>query len=162
MINSTKPVIKLSGIKKLIGQRIKTTFLDYNPEELWKNFMAGRRTITNNLNNDLVSLAVYSPDFFSAFNPANEFEKWATVEVKDFSEVPSKMETFILPSGLYAMFPYKGLHTDNSIYQYIFRTWLPGSDYTLDNRPHFEILGSKYKNNDPESEEEIWIPIKPE
>jgi AraC family transcriptional regulator len=32
--------------------------------------------------------------------------------------------------------------------------------YFLDDRPHFEILGDKYKNGDPDSEEEIWIPIK--
>jgi predicted transcriptional regulator YdeE len=30
----------------------------------------------------------------------------------------------------------------------------------IDNRPHFEVLGDKYKNNDPSSEEEIWIPIR--
>lgn len=48
-----------------------------------------------------------------------------------------------------------------SIFQYIFGTWLPASGYYLDNRPHFEILGHKYKNNDPDSEEEIWIPVKP-
>jgi AraC family transcriptional regulator len=45
-------------------------------------------------------------------------------------------------------------------FQYIFGTWLPNSEYVLDNRPHFEILGEKYKNDDPTSEEEIWIPIK--
>jgi len=37
---------------------------------------------------------------------------------------------------------------------------LPNSDYELDNRPHFEILGKKYKNNSADSEEEIWIPVK--
>ena len=26
--------------------------------------------------------------------------------------------------------------------------------------PHFEILGAQYKNNEPDSEEEIWIPIQ--
>ena len=78
-----------------------------------------------------------------------------------FDNVPSEMETFVLPAGLYAVFHYKGLSTDNSIFQYIFGTWLPGSDYVLDDRPHFEILGDKYKNNDPASEEDIWIPIKP-
>jgi AraC family transcriptional regulator len=31
----------------------------------------------------------------------------------------------------------------------------------LDQRPHVEVMGEKYKNNDPDSEEEIWIPIKP-
>jgi len=70
------------------------------------------------------------------------------------------METFVLPGGLYAVFDYKGLSTDNSIFQYIFENWLPNSDYILDNRAHFEVLGDKYKNNDPTSEEEIWIPIK--
>lgn len=39
---------------------------------------------------------------------------------------------------------------------YIFATWLPSSAYVLDNRPHFEVLGAKYKSNDPGSEEEIW------
>lgn len=29
--------------------------------------------------------------------------------------------------------------------------WLPNSDYLLDDRPHFELLGDKYKNNDPNS-----------
>jgi AraC family transcriptional regulator len=27
-------------------------------------------------------------------------------------------------------------------------------------RSHFEIMGEKYKLNDPNSEEEVWIPIK--
>jgi len=70
------------------------------------------------------------------------------------------METLVLPGGLYAVFEYKGLSTDNSIFQYILGTWLLNSDYDLDDRPHFEVLGDKYKNNDPTSEEEIWIPIK--
>ena len=71
------------------------------------------------------------------------------------------METFTLPVGLYGVFDHKGLSNDNSIFQYIFGTWLPNSTYQLDNRPHFEILGEKYRNNDPASEEEIWVPIKP-
>jgi predicted transcriptional regulator YdeE len=29
-----------------------------------------------------------------------------------------------------------------------------------DDRPHFEVLGKNYKNNDPVSEEEIWIPVR--
>jgi AraC family transcriptional regulator len=106
-------------------------------------------------------MQVYRPNHFTDFKLTNEFEKWATVEVLNFDNVPTDMETFTLPGGLYAVFDYKGLSTDKSIFQYIFGTWLPGSDYDLDNRPHFEILGDKYKNNDPASEEEIWIPIKP-
>jgi len=65
-----------------------------------------------------------------------------------------------LPGGLYAVFDYKGSSNDPGIFQYIFGTWLPGSEYDIDDRPHFEVLGENYKTNDPNSEEEIWIPIR--
>ena len=136
------------------------SFADYKPSELWKRFMPRRREIINTLSNDLISMAVYRSDHFSDFKATNEFEKWATVEVPDFDNVPVEMETFTLPGGLYAVFDYKGLNTDHSIFEYIFTSWLPGSDYVLDDRPHFDVLGEKYKNNDPASEEEIWIPVK--
>lgn len=62
--------------------------------------------------------------------------------------------------GLYATFHYIGLNTDTKIFEYIYETSIPTSIYTLDSRPHFEILGEKYKKNDLNSEENIWIPIK--
>jgi AraC family transcriptional regulator len=66
-----------------------------------------------------------------------------------------------LKDGLYAVFLHKGAaSTGGKTFKYIFETWLPNSCYLLDNRPHFEILGAKYKNDDPGSEEEVWIPIK--
>ncbi len=155
-----KPTIKTIIEKKLVGKRLQMSFADFKIGELWRSFMPGRKEITNNLTNDLISLVIYKPDHFTAFKPTNEFERWATVEVSSFDNVPAEMETFVLPGGLYAVFDYTGLNTDHSIYQYILGTWLPNSDYVLDNRPHFEVLGEKYKNNDPTSEEEIWIPIK--
>ncbi|MGZ3847072.1 MAG: GyrI-like domain-containing protein, partial [Flavisolibacter sp.] len=75
-------------------------------------------------------------------------------------DVPEGMESFVLNGGLYAVFDYQGLNTDNRIFIYIFRDWLPNSEYELDDRPQFEVLGEKYKNNDPDSQEEIWIPVK--
>ncbi|QQS30542.1 MAG: GyrI-like domain-containing protein [Sphingobacteriales bacterium] len=154
------PRIETTNEKKLVGNRLTMSFVNHKAGELWKKFMPRRKDIKNNLSNDLISMAVYKPAHFTNFKPANEFERWATVEVSDFDHVPFGMETFVLPSGLYAVFDYKGLSTDHSIFQYILGTWLPGSGFELDDRPHFEVLGEKYKNNDPTSEEEIWIPIK--
>ncbi|GAA4834377.1 hypothetical protein GCM10023331_19530 [Algivirga pacifica] len=106
-------------------------------------------------------MTVYTPDHFINFHPANEFEKWAAVEVENFDQVPQGMETYTISEGRYAIFQYKGMSSDNRIFEYIYNEWLPESGYELDNlRPHFEVLGEKYKNNDPESEEEIWIPIR--
>ena len=156
-----KPRIETLREKKLVGQRLTMSLADNKTAELWKRFMPRRNEITGNLTNDLISMQVYKPTHFANFKPTNIFEKWATVEVANFENVPTDMETFELTGGLYAAFNYKGSSNDPGIFQYIFGTWLPNSNYTLDDRPHFEILGEKYKNNDPVSEEEIWIPIKP-
>ncbi len=155
-----QPEIKTLLPKKFIGKRITMSLANNKTAELWKSFMPRRHEIKNVVSTDLFSLQTYSPDYFKVFNPNNEFEKWALSEVSDNNEIPNDMEVFNLEGGLYAVFFYKGLNTDPSIFQYIFSEWLPKSEYTLDNRPHFEILGAKYKNNDPESEEEIWVPIQ--
>lgn len=129
--------------------------------ELWRSFMMNRKDVTNAVGYNLYSMQSFEPSYFEKFGPLNEFEKWAVVEVTDFIAIPEGMESKILPAGLYAVFHYKGSSANGSaIFQYIFGTWLPASPYTLDNRPHFEVLGEKYKNNAEDSEEEIWIPIK--
>jgi AraC family transcriptional regulator len=155
-----KPSIEILAEKKLIGSKCNMSFANYSIAELWKNFMPRRKEIKDAISSELISMAIYQPSHFSNFKPTNEFEKWATVEVANFDNIPDELETFILPGGLYAIFEYKGLSTDNSIYHFIFNSWLPTSGYALDNRPHIEILGEKYKNNDPSSEELICIPIK--
>ena len=155
-----KPIIKTIEEKKLVGKRLTMSLSGNRTAGLWKSFMPMRREILNAVSPDLYSINVYDAGYFENFSAQKTFEKWAAVEVPNFDDVPETMETYILSEGLYAVFHYKGLSTDTSIFQYIFNTWLPNSSYVLDNRPHFEVLGEKYKNNDPNSEEEIWIPVK--
>jgi AraC family transcriptional regulator len=153
--------IETLAAKKLIGKKLTMTYAENKTFDLWKSFMPHRKEITNNISADLFSMQVYDPSFnFLQFDLYQPFVKWAAVETSDYNFIPPEMETFNLESGLYAVFFFKGLSTDTQIFQYIFGTWIPDSAYVIDNRPHFEILGAKYKNNDPNSEEEIWIPIK--
>ncbi len=155
------PAIRILAEKKLIGKRIKMTLADNKTAELWKSFMPRRKEIRNNLTAELFSMQLYDQSLdFKNFNPDTVIEKWAAMEVADFSAVPDEMETYTLAGGLYAVFIHKGSNTDHRTFQYIFETWLPASDYLLDHRAHFEILGEKYKNDDPNSEEELWIPIR--
>ena len=156
-----KPRIETISPKKLIGKRLTMSLANNKTSELWQSFMPKKNDIANKLNNEVISMQVYSATHFSDFKPTNEFEKWATVEVANFENLLSEMEVFTLSGGLYAVFDYIGSSSDSSIFQYIYGSWLPNSEYDLDDRPHFEVLGEKYKNNDPTSEEEIWIPIKP-
>nr|WP_299073624.1 GyrI-like domain-containing protein [uncultured Allomuricauda sp.] len=154
------PRTEILESKKLIGSRLKMSLTNNKTVQLWGSFAPKIKGIKNRLTTDKISMQIYDSSYYVNFNLNNEFEKWATVEVSDFNDIPEGLEKFILNGGEYAVFDYKGLSNDSSIFQYIFKTWLPNSCYKLDNRPHFEILGKKYKNNDPASEEEIWIPIK--
>lgn len=130
--------------------------------ELWRDFMPRRNEIGNKKGGELYSVQVYRKGYFENFNPSVEFEKWAAVEVSDVQGIPGGMESFVIPDGLYAVFVYKGKASEASeFFRYIFATWLPGSDYTVDDRPHFEVLGERYRNDGPDSEEDVWIPVKP-
>lgn len=154
------PEIKHCGNKLLAGKRTTTSLSNNKTGELWRSFMPLRHQVKDAKGNDLYSLQLYPADYFLQFNPTASFEKWAMIEITSANGLPEGIETFSLTDGLYAVFHYKGSGMDTSIFQYIFTQWLPESDYVLDDRPHFEVLGEKYKNADPDSEEEIWIPIK--
>lgn len=156
------PRIETLSPKKLVGKRLTMTFSNNKTFELWRSFMPYLKEIRNCVSPDLYSLQIYPPSFYENFNPNTEFEKWAAIEVTDFADVPGNLLTYNLTGGLYAVFLYKGLPgAASETFQFILGTWLPESVYSLDNRPHFELLGEKYKNDDPNSEEEIWIPIRP-
>lgn len=144
--------------KKLLGNCLEMSLAENRTGELWRSFMPRLKEIETRVGNNLYSLQVFDDDYFKQFDPRHEFEKWALAEVKNFSVIPDEMEPFELPGGLYAVFQHKGMGTD--IFQFIFSEWLPKSGYILDNRPHFEILGEKYRQGSPDSEEEIWIPVK--
>ena len=156
------PTIQTIPAKTLIGKHITMSFADNKTFQLWNGFMPQRKFIANAVDSThMYSLQVYGKDFYTNFNPLREFEKWAALEVANFDNVPEGMSTFTIPAGQYAVFHYKGSNANgNDVFSYILGEWLPSSGYQLDDRPHFEVLGPKYKNGDPDSEEEIWIPIK--
>jgi AraC family transcriptional regulator len=156
------PEITVFPETKLIGKSKKMNLANNKTFELWNSFMINRKEIKNNVSSHLFSIQFYDHSIdFNDFNEHTLFVKWAAIEVSHFDIVPNDMETCIIPKGLYAVFTYKGSHdTFAETFNYIFKTWLPNSDYQLDQRPHFELLGEKYKNNDPNSEEQIWVPIR--
>jgi AraC family transcriptional regulator len=156
-----EPVILSSPEKKFIGKRISMSFTGNKTIALWRCFMPNRKEIQNTIGTELYSIEVYPPSFFDNFNPDTAFEKWAAVEVSDFQAVPHEMETLTSPEGLYAVFIHKGpAGTGPETYRYIFERWLPGSGYVVDQRPHFAVMGDRYRNDDADSEEEIWIPVR--
>ncbi|WP_296147848.1 GyrI-like domain-containing protein [uncultured Flavobacterium sp.] len=153
--------IEILSEKKLIGMNLKMSLVDNKTFLLWSSFRKRKAAIENAVGSDMYSMQVYDKGYYENFNPGNEFVKWAGVEVSGFENIPDGMESYILKGGKYVVFDYKGNPKNGGeAFKYIFQEWFPLSEYVLDDREHFEILGEKYKNDSDESEEEIWIPIK--
>jgi AraC family transcriptional regulator len=153
--------IKILTEKKLIGKHINMSFMENKTFQLWSSFMPERKEIKNAVDSNLYSLEVFPQGYFDNFDADRTFEKWAAVEVKNFDTIPSEMESLIIPTGIYAVFMHRGPATEGyKTYHTIFTEWLPNSEYTVDDRPHFAVMDERYKKDEPDSEEEIWIPIK--
>lgn len=157
------PEFRIFQGARLTGQRIRMSLAADQTFALWSGFMPQRNRIADPAGNELYSVRVYdhAAEYFSDFVPGRLFDKWAAVAVEAGSLIPEGMESLTIPSGLYAVFPYKGPSSAaGPTYRHIYMEWLPGSGYFLDERPHFEIMGEKYRHESPDSEEEIWIPVK--
>jgi AraC family transcriptional regulator len=157
-----EPIIKSLEETRVVGKKSHMSLKHNTTVQLWREFMPLRRHITDPLDASFWSVEVYpGPDFFKSFDPAREFEKWAAVPVGPSAIIPEDLQVLLIPSGLYAVFSYKGKESEVSqMYGYIYGAWIPKSGYTLDHRPHFAVMGAKYKGEHPDSEEELWIPIK--
>ncbi|WMW77230.1 GyrI-like domain-containing protein [Flavobacterium sp. 20NA77.7] len=155
------PKIIEQPAKKLIGFYIEMSLVENKTQEIWKQLMPRLNEVQQVVSADLFSLQIYPEDYFSNFTPFTPFTKWAAVEVKNFDTIPEGFQKIEIPAGKYAVFLHKGT-TEMFVQtaQYIYGEWLPKSGYQLENRPHFEVLGDAYLGHEnPDSEEEVWIPI---
>lgn len=155
-----QPIFITSPARLLAGRHATVSIYNDLTNVLWQSFMAVRGQIPHIVGSDHYSVSVYPDDYFASFNPALEFEKWAGDEVSSAADLPDSFDLMQLPAGLYAVFLYEGLSSESApFFQYIFNEWLPKSGFKLAHPLHFEIMGENYSNDDPDSEESVWIPI---
>ena len=147
---------------RLVGSRLRMSFVDDRSSELWRGFRAMRPTIAGRIGTESYSVKVYDASYsFSRFDPAAEFDKWAAVAVGDDAGVPDGLELLVIPAGKYAEFLHVGpAMAAPRTFGYIFGEWLPASGFELDLRPHFEILPEGYDPFDESATERVLIPIR--
>ena len=149
--------------RRLIGKKIITTMAEDQTMNFWKCFKPLVKDIPLRKETGFFSVQKFEPAVpYNKFTPFTKFEKWAAVEVAENDEmIPIGLEPLLLNGGKYAVFIHKGDFSKfPQTLQYIFGQWMPTSGFTLDKRHHFEIMGTDYQPNDPNAEEEVWIPIK--
>jgi AraC family transcriptional regulator len=152
------PVIKDIPNLLLTGISMEMSLSNDQTPTLWGKFRRQQKQHFAADPDFFFSVTVYPSLYFENFNPTTLFTKHALVKPEYAGEMDLGWERFSLPGGLFAVFSHKG--PDSSIFQYIYTQWLPQSGYVLDNRPHFEKLPSGYIPGHPDSEEEIYIPIR--
>ncbi len=159
-----KPRIEHSSEFSLVGLRTVTSVASDNTRSLWMEFAPQIASILHQTGTHKYSVEQYDNlAFFDAFDPENTFEKWAAVAVEKSAEIPPGLERLIIPAGKYAVIHYKGKPSEaHFMFRQFYTGWLPHSEYQLDHRPHFAVMGDAYKGEHSDSEEEFWIPIQPE
>ena len=142
--------------KKIVGMKSSMRHNQYEfIVSLWQGFMPRKKEIRTTRTNALIAVQVYS-DFNDTEKP---FDIWAGVEVSNLDNVPAGMIPFLIEEGDYAVFVHTGMDAAKT-YQRIMSEWLPNSGYEIDDRPHFQIMGDRYKNGSAASEEDFYIPIR--
>ena len=156
-----QPKIELIPQKQLVGYVIEMSLINNKTHDLFSRFMPTKKQIENTISSDIFEVMVYDLSYFKNFNPNHSFIKWAALEVSTPKIHHKDMQSLTLNEGMYAVFRYKGLPQEFGMFMNsILREWIPQSHYEIDHRPHFNILGKAYKNNHPDSEEDVYIPIK--
>jgi len=145
--------------RKVVGISTKMSKDEYfKIPQLWQKFMSIKNEINYLRSEEFIAIQQFPKG--TTIENIIDYKVWACVEVSNFKDIPNGMSSFVIPAGEYAVFLQKGIDASKT-YQSILTQWLPASGYTIDDRPHFQIMGEKYKNGSPDSEEDFYIPIKP-
>lgn len=155
------PTIETLDSMKVAGIHRSMSFADPAMRELWQAFRPRANEIPSRASEDFVSLRVFEQPVRGAPTLESRFEQWAAVEVTQFNDLPQGIDSHVLGGGMYALFTYRGRASDfATAARYIYGEWLPGSDYEVDDREFFEILGPAYRPDDPHATEKVWIPVR--
>ncbi|MBN2867186.1 MAG: GyrI-like domain-containing protein [Flavobacteriaceae bacterium] len=155
-------IIKTDKIK-IVGLSATANFLNTHQitGQLARQFMPRIGEVKHRKDNFKLSLQKYSNFNISEFNPNQTFQKWIGVEVDSLQFISEHMEALTIDAGKYLVINFEGtVEAFVSFWQDIHFNWLPNSGFELDNRPHFERLGTDYNPNQAVNKEEIWIPVK--
>lgn len=157
-----KPEIVNVPSKKLIGKSKMMSLGEDATRELWQSFVPHRNSIPHRVDEKLYNMKVFKQGTdVRNLNLTTPFLKWAAIEVESIETGLNGMETYTLQGGLYAKFLHRGPASRfHQTLEYIHTEWMPASAYKLDDREHFERFDEHYNPANPNSVEEVWIPIK--
>ncbi len=96
------------------------------------------------------------------YEKTKEYFVMVGVEVSEIEDLPAPIFAKVFPAGQYAVFTLKGEQMTSNWNKTIYEEWLPASAYEEAYECTFERYdGDRFKGwGEPESEVEIWVPVK--
>ena len=89
------------------------------------------------------------------------FEYIAGVEISKLDDLPERYRWIEVQPQQYAVFEHTGsLDTLPQTFQYIWKTWLPGSGRTAADAPEFERYSADFNPETGTGTLEIWVPLQ--
>ena len=141
-----------------MGFSTETSLLEDQTALVFKQLMIWRKDSEEHRAQPVYDIKVYPEAYFSSFNPSRSFTKWAAVLQKDTMQV-EELQSYVVDKGLYLCFTCEG-RVSAQFFQELYSSWLPQSEYELDDRPHFDKLWPDPAQRGAVLKEEIYIPVK--
>lgn len=96
------------------------------------------------------------------YHETKEFYVMVGAQVEEVEHLPLEFFVKVLPSTTYAVSTLRGSEITSNWPDTIYKEWLPQSAYEEAYKFTVERYGPSFKGtDDPESELEIWVPIRP-
>lgn len=150
---------------KVLGIQGDFTMENNTIPQMWDAFIPRMGEIKNRVNPEICYGICSSPGpetNYQEFTEQTIFNELVCQEVADFNHIPAGMTTRTIPDGKYAVFTHKGpLSNLKHTYDYIYKNWLPDSQYKVSAPYDFELYDGRFNYMDQENSEiDIYVPIK--
>lgn len=151
-------IVQLEPIT-LVGLPYYGDSADNKFAQVWERFMPHEKDILHRIKPGVgYGVEIYGPEF----DQQRQWTYLPSVQVSQVESIPLVLFPKTLPAATYAVFTAKGgIPKLGETFQYAYMTWLPTSQYQVAYPFDFEYYDERFKDNDPDSEVDIYIPIKP-
>ena len=149
------PSIVQQSALRLVGLQIRTRPMSPEIPALWPPFVARIPEIAQVLEPRVTYGAMQSPA-----DAPDTLVYLAAVPVAAGAPVPTGMSALDVPAGAYAVFEFAFKDID-SVYPFIFETWLPASSFTQAATPLLERYGADFNPANPASPMQVRVPVRP-
>lgn len=146
-----KGAFRIVGKSYPLSREIEQNFLQV--PQMWQD------AVLDGTIEKIISLMNNAPQGVLGVSACSDAEEWRYyIAVSSTADIDASLEAYIIPAGLWAVFP--GAGTGKSIQELerrIVTEWLPTSGYEFTEGPDIEV----YFNPNPENTAyEVWIPVQ--